>query len=83
MTTLGYRNRCKKDVPGQVILLHSSVCSDTPGQANPPPDGEGELHSRIRVCDPFPQVTLQSPYSPQSDHPPLTKHIENRDQIIK
>ena len=53
--------KSNSDLPGQVISLHSFVCWDSPAQGEPPPDGSGELHSRLRVLDPFPQVTLQSP----------------------
>ena len=53
--------KSNNDLPGQVNSLHSSFCWDSPEQGEPPPDGSGELHSRLRVLDPFPQVTLQSP----------------------
>ena len=41
-------------------------------QSDPPYTGAGELQSRLRVCDPAPHVTVQSAYSPQSDHAPST-----------
>ena len=57
---LGHQ-KSNSDIPGQVISLHSTVCWDSPEQGEPPPDGSGKSHSRLRVLDPFPQVTLQSP----------------------
>jgi len=49
------------EVPGHGISSQSFVSEDSPVQSNPPPDGAGELHSRLRECEPLPQVTLQSP----------------------
>ena len=54
-------HKVNSKLPGQVISLHSSFCWDSPEQGEPPPDGLGELHSRLRVLNPVPQVTLQSP----------------------
>ena len=51
----------KKDIPGHLISSQSFVSRDSPEQVEPPPDGKGELHFRFRVCEPFPQVAVQSP----------------------
>ena len=60
------------NVPKHAVVSQSVVCVATPVQVEPPLEGAGELHSRLRACDPDPQVTLQSPYSLQFDHSPLT-----------
>ena len=59
-------------VPGHCISWQFLVSEDSPTQAEPPLEGSGELHSRILVCDPCPQVTLHSSYPSHSDHPPWT-----------
>ena len=52
--------------------VHFVVSKGFPVQYEPAPDGLGEVHDRVRCLNPSPQVTLQSPYDPQSDHAPFT-----------
>ena len=38
---------------------------------------------RLRICDPPPHVTLQSPQAFQSDHPPTARYRKETKVIVK
>ena len=58
-------------LPTHVPLLQAFVSVLGPEQSAPPSEGGGLVQVRVRSFVPFPQVTLHSPNSPQSLHPPL------------
>ena len=63
-------NFSRLPVHGPLLQVFVSVLG--PEQFAPPPDGGGLVQVRERSLVPSPQVTLHSPNSPQSLHPPLT-----------
>ena len=71
--TLYYNNLMVLQLPGHRLVLHDWDWELEPWHLAPPPDGGGFVQVRMRDCDPPPQVWLQEPQTPQSDHPPLTK----------
>lgn len=71
--TLYYDTLLVLQLPGHRLVLHDWDWKLEPWHLAPPPDGGGLVQLRMRDCDPPPQVWLQEPQTPQSDHPPLTK----------
>ena len=65
-------------IPGHGLSSQSWVSEESPMQSDPPLTGEGELQSLLLVCEPAPQVTLQSAYALQSDHAPSTIVLHNK-----
>ena len=63
------------------MLLQDCDWELIPWQSAPPPAGDGFVQLRMRVCDPPPQVTVQPLQLPQTDHPPLTWHIEEKKRM--
>ena len=66
------------DLPKHASSSHAVVSEESPAQVDPPLDGSGESHSLILVCEPAPQVTVQSAYGLQSDHTPSTIVLHNK-----
>lgn len=65
------------DLPGHGPLLQGLVSLLGPEHCAPPLDGGGLVQVRVCSCCPAPQVTLQTPQSPQPLHPPLTPAERN------
>ena len=77
--TSKYIKLVNHDIPGHGLSSQPWVSEESPVQSEPPLMGEGELQSLLLVCEPAPQVTLQSAYALQFDHAPSTivLHINN------
>ena len=70
--TSKYTKLIVPDIPGHGLSIQSCDSDEFPVQFDPPFTGSGELQSLVRVCAPFPHVTLHAACALQFDHAPST-----------
>ena len=70
----GRKSKQHKELPGQILMVHSTISTSFPSHCVPLFFGVGLLQARLRTLNPESQVFEHSSYEDQVLHPPCTKN---------